>query len=791
MDLKSVTTPHTQSAAPLRRSGRSFRPAWLYALFFLSGAAALGYQMIWTRMFTAGLGHEVPSVISVAAAFLGGMALGAWRLDRAISRSAQPGRWYASLELIIGGWSALAAALIPSVNQFALQLIGTSASPVRHWTVVFALPFLTLLPATFAMGATLPAMDRFLSPFFPNGRCVGAFYAVNTLGAVAGTLGSVHLLAPTCGFRGSGLILAAINLGCGLMAMALSQAKPQSSLVPGKREQRAGRSLPPLRLNLTLFATGLLGIGFELAGIRVLSQILENTIFTFAMVLAVYLAGTALGAAMGQKFGGRFEFRALLGLLLSALSGACLLGVWFMGRAPDIYDRLLDLVGGSSLGVALAEMTVALLVFGAPTFAMGATFSHLAQGARREDGGVGWAAALNLAGCAAAGVLFIIGLLPRLGAKWTLTVLALGYLLLVPRLRGRVWLALAFPGMMLLALPHDLRLRRLPSEATVLDYRDGVLASVAVIKTPDGHRSLRVNNRLQMGGTAAAIAERRQAHIPFLLHPNPQRALFLGPGTGITLGAVSGHTHLNADGVELVPEVVAVMPAFEPENHGPFPNASVNLTVADARRFVRTTTNRYDVIVGDLFHPAQDGAGFLYTREHFAAIRARLETNGLFCQWLPLHQLDEPTLRVIVRSFLDVFPNTHAFLLHFNVDIPVLGLIGTLHPLALSLEALEQRMHDEALFQALKGVALERTINLAGCLVAGPDSLRKFSEGAALNTDDRPAVTFLAPRANERRWPPPGEVLLKFLAATQPDARAIIPTTGANAATFIANLNDI
>src|SRR4029434_139090 len=106
---------------------------------------------------------------------------------------------------------------------------------------------------------------------------------------------------------------------------------------------------------------------------------LENTIFTFAMVLAVYLAGTALGAAMGQKFGGRFEFRALLGLLLSALSGACLLGVWCMGRAPDIYDRLLDLVGGSSLGVALAEMTVALLVFGAPTFAMGATFSHLAQ----------------------------------------------------------------------------------------------------------------------------------------------------------------------------------------------------------------------------------------------------------------------------------------------------------------------------------------------------------------------------------------------------------------------------
>src|SRR6185503_14110979 len=112
------------------------------------------------------------------------------------------------------------------------------------------------------------------------------------------------------------------------------------------------------------------------------------------------------------------------------------------------------------------------------------------------------------------------------------------------------------------------------------------------VETSDRHRALRVNNRLQMGGTAAAMAERRQAHIPLLLHSRPERALFLGPGTGITLGASAVYPGLVVDGVELVPEVRELMSHFEPENGGPFPKPGLNVLVADARRYVRTTTNR-------------------------------------------------------------------------------------------------------------------------------------------------------------------------------------------------------
>jgi spermidine synthase len=281
-----------------------------------------------------------------------------------------------------------------------------------------------------------------------------------------------------------------------------------------------------------------------------------------------------------------------------------------------------------------------------------------------------------------------------------------------------------------------------------------------------------VNHRQQMGGTAAAVAERRQAHIPLLLHPNPKRALFLGPGTGITLGAAGAYPGLIADGVELLPEVEALMRYFEPENGGP----NLRVYVADARRFVRTTTNRYDVIVADLFHPAQDGAGFLYTREHFQAVRDRLKPGGLFCQWLPLHQLDDGVLRSILRTFLETFSHTHAFLLHFNVDVPALALIGTPDPLRLPANWFEQRSQDGELRARLREAGLARAINLLGCHAAGPEELKSFAGDGPLGTDDYPVVLFAAPRFSVRRDALPHELLLTFLTKCRTDPRWFVNT---------------
>jgi len=737
----------------LFRMRAGFRATLLYLIFFFSGAVALGYQIAWVRLFANGLGHEMPATLAVIAAFMGGMGLGAWRLDKSINRSAQPGYWYATLELVIGLWAFVSVALIPLANRFSGPLIGLAPSGVRHWAVAFGLPFALILPATVAMGATFPAMERFVAPLAADGRCVGAVYAANTIGAVAGTLLSAFLVVPALGLRASVCSFALINLACAATAYALQRRSNYASSRVKLEPTEA--SVPPVGIATrnsqlaTLFrlcCTGLLGIGYETVGIRVLSQVLENTVYTFAAVLSVFLLGTAIGAAAYHRWLRRRAVHLLATDLLCGLSLACMLGVLALSRAQLFYELCRNAMGDSQSAVLGAEMAVAAAVFGVPTLFMGALFSHLVQASRRNDGGVGSAAAVNTFGGAVAPALFGVLLLPAVGSKWTLVLISLGYLGLVSKMRPWRWLFPLLPLSLLLILPGNLQIVQKPPGGKLADYREGAMASVAVLEDAAGHKTLRVNNRFQMGGTAAAEAEYRHAHIPLLLHPAPKRALFLGLGTGITFGAASLHPGLASDGVELVPEVVAVMPEFEPYNFAPERQPQLTLHVADARRFIRTASGHYDVIVADLFHPARDGAGSLYTVEHFRAVRERLSPGGLFCQWLPLHQLDEQMLRIIVHSFLEVFPTAQAYLLRLNVDAPVVGLMGSSAWPHYSGEWVEKRLVDPAMEKQLKQLALADSLRLFGGLVAGPQELRQFAGNAPLNKDDRPRVTFQAPQ---------------------------------------------
>lgn len=758
----------------------------LHAVFFASGAAGLGCQIVWTRQFGGGLGHEVPALLAVLAAFFGGFALGAAILSRALAATPRPVRWYAVLEILIGVWTAASAWLIPQANAWCLDVLGLNPGPVRHGLVTFALPFLVLLPATFASGATLPAMERVLAPISRDGRCVGGLYAANTLGAVAGALLGAHALIPTFGYRATLGALAAISVGCGLLMLAWDRCSVETTLrratLPAV--QRASEPISGRRLAATVFATGLLGIGFEIVGVRALAQILEGTVYTFAAVLAVYLNCTALGAAWFQRRLRNHPAQALLTRLLTATASFSLLSLASLLIARTAWQTLHAWLANSVAFVPVSDVALAALVFALPTFCMGAMFSLLAQEARNTRFGVGRAVAWNAAGAALAGIVFGAGLLPALGLKWTFACLAPGYLALRPG-HSRTSITWTVAALVLVAtLPRDLQLVNLPAGERLLEHREGLPGLVTVSADTNGVRTLRVDGRYQMGSTAAVLPQRREAHLPLLLHPQPRRALFLGPGTGITPGAALDYPGLRVDGAELVPEVVAVMPRFSPENRDVSGDPRARITVADARRFVRAAKESYDVIVADVFHPARDGAGALYSLEHFQAVRRRLAPGGLFCQWLPLHQLDEPTLRSITRTFLEVFPEAHACLLQFNVDIPVLGLIGNENdaPLRLSVGRIEERAASTALRQPLRDVALNDTLKVLGTFVAGPESLRQWAGGSPINTDDRPFVAFSAPRATASGRRTGGALLLSLLDVWREDFTQLVGTDTAELA---------
>lgn len=688
------------------------------------------------------MGHEFPAVLAVITAFMGGIALGSFFFGRHPIRNDLQA--YGFLELAIGVWALGTAWLIPRANRLSIAMLGAEPPPTFQWAVVFTLVFLTILPATMAMGASFPAVQRFAAAV--SGRSnVGALYAANTAGAMLGALASAFWLMPHFGILDGTAALACLNLICGGVALGLARKRP--ALPEGAPQ--AGDWALAARLALT----GFLGIAFETVMIRGLSLVLENTVFTFAAILATYLGATALGAALQSRAAWSRDVRWLaLGLAASAVAGG--LGLW---QAPDLYWVLRETLGDSTWSVAAAEMLTAASVLALPALAMGITFASLAEKSLKRKPSLSWSVALNTGGAAFAPPLAGLLLLPAAGLNGSIAVIAAGYVLLAGK--SRILLATIPVALTVLALPRGNQLLPLKPGERIAFYKEGAMAATAVIEDAAGERVLKVNHRFQMGGTAARVAEERHADIPLLLHPGPKRALFIGLGTGITFGAAANYPGLEAEGVELLPEVLEATRLFQ-EGERSLSEMGLKAHLADGRRFVASARTNYDVIVADLFHPAQDGAAFLYTREHFRAVREKLAEGGLFCQWLPVFQTDLPTLRTITRTFMEVFPKAEAWLLRFNVDTPVIGLLARQDSRPLSSDWVERRLGDSGLAAHLRKTGLGSSVRLLGCYIAGAERLGMFAGAGAINTDAHPVVMFEAPRlAFQKRDDPAGRLI--------------------------------
>lgn len=742
-----------------------------------SGFAGLGYQIVWTQQCALWLGHEAAAMLAVVAAFFGGIAVGASLLGARIERSARPERWYAALELTIAVWSLVLAVLLGPVSDTMLALTGPQPTAAWQWGVAFAGTFLLLLPATAAMGATLPAMNRLLSTVTRDKQAIAALYASNTLGAVLGVLACALWLIPAFGLVRSAAVCALCNVACAGAALLLRPDSRANPLIPSPTAQgSANRTLG------LLACTGLLGIGYEVLVVRVLSQVTEDTVYTFALLLAVYLLGTAAGAAAYQRWlTGREPARERVrDRLLCLQSIACLIGTATLWGAEAVRQAAVGPAGDSMVAALIAEAALGLAAFGLPTLVMGALFSHLAIEANARGANLGRVLGVNTAGAMLAPLLVGVLLAPAIGPKGCLLLIAAGYLALA--LAGTRSMPIAWAsGVVLIVLAlaaPPLAFVDVPDGGHVVSYQDGTMAAVSVVEDGQGVSRLRINNRQQEGSSATRLADARQAFLPLLLHPAPRHALFLGLGTGVTARAATEDGTLQVDAVELLPEVVAASTHFaEPSAANP----SLHVMTADARRYVKTTQRAYDVIVADNFHPARNGSGALYTVEHFDAVRRRLTEQGVFCQWLPLHQLDLATLRSIVGSFAAVYPHGAALLATNSLETPVLGLVARNDARPFDRPALQARLASLAPARPLADYGLADDFALFGSFVAGPQALKRFAGDAPINTDDRPIVAYRAPRITYAPDSMPRDRLVALLdeLASQPiELAELIDTQG-------------
>ena len=709
------------------------------ALLFLSGATALAYEVLWARDWALLYGSTAVGAAVVLAAYFAGLGAGA-ALGGAISRRHAPLGVYAALELGV----ALAV-----VGYVALRpVLPGAAVGITHLAHGWALPgarallaFGVLAIPTTLLGATLPVVVA------ATRAPVGRLYAANTIGGAAGALAVALVAVRALGVRGTFLAAALLDVAVAVAAGALARG----DVAPRADEAGAGGAGQPVVALAIASVAGFTGLAGEVLWMRGLAGVLSNSVYSVAFVLGGVLLGLALGARLGtpdvaEPLAVARRLATTTALLAVAIVGS-LLCIRALPALLASGARLLGVTGpGRGLGL---EALLSLLVVFVPALALGAIFPLCvalhAGPARRATGRV--LAANTIAGIAGA-LLAAFVLLPRLGPGGGLLTLAvLGAGAAVPLAGTRLPVVVAASAIVAVALLAPSARLAVHEGERLLFYRDGASATVTVTADRDGLKRLRVNGQYSLGGAGGLFLERREAHLPLLLHPAPTRLLALGVGTGDTIGAALAHPGLTVDGVELVPEVLEAAALFAAENRGVLASPRARLHADDARSHLLASRESYDVILSDLFLPWTAGTATLYAREMYELGRAHLRAGGLYCQWLPLHQLAPDDLAAIVATFTSVFPEVQLWVAYHRATTPLAALVGASTPIAAGADALRARLADPGLAAALAEVGLDDPDDLAALYVTDGAHLRVATAGVPPITDDHPHIEFTAPAA--------------------------------------------
>ena len=732
----------------------------LAALFFVSGALALVYEVLWMRWFTTLFGATTLATTATLSGFFLGLAAGSRAFGQRSKRWRRPVQAFGLLEAGVG-LGALLVQPILDLYRLAYPVLYPWLSPFPGG---FALVKLLLAVAAvgipaFCMGGTLPALGEAIAP--PGRRLgipVGGLYAINLLGAALGTLAVPFVLLPRLGLETSYACAVAGSLGVGFTAYLLGSRiprRPTETLPPRPRD---GSPTATAGLLVLAGVSGLCTLALQVLWTRMFALVHENSLYSFAVVVFAFLLGLAGGAAIARWALGRgHEPRRLLG------RAWCAAGLLVVASPPLFHG----LTGGlaylsaegwySTLGRLL---TLALVTMLPASLTLGMALPLVMERASPRPGEsagplIGRVLAVNTLGAIVGPLVatFVMG--PLLGLWWSLAVLG-AFLVVAAARAGLTRAEAAVGGSVLVAAwlllePTGLPpvLVRAANGQRLVSVREGTFGTTAVL-ADDHDRWITVNNSYVLGGTAAGEEERWQAHLPLLLHPSPRRVAFVGLGTGITAGAALLHPVERIVALEIVPEVAtAAREDFADVNGRVMDDPRVAVVIDDGRNYLAASPQQFDVIVGDLLVPWRPAEAPLYTREHFASVRRALSGEGVFAQWLPLYQLSPEQLAIVLRTFLDVFPRTSLWRGNFIPDEPTLALIGHASARAVDVEAIDARVR--ALAPAAQSSAfLAHPAGMWLFLVGPLEAGRDWFSGAPRNRDAEPWIELSSPRSHAR-----------------------------------------
>lgn len=743
--------------------------------FFVSGACALLYQVVWTRKLVLLFGTTSYAVSTVLAIIFLGLGVGSLLGGRLSDGRWRPLRVYGVFELIIGLWAALFIVFMAWGESAVVAILqATQSSWFAGIVLRAALAGLLLLVPVTLMGATLPLIAKYVTGEMSlRGRRIGVLYSVNTFGAVAGAMAAGFWLVPEAGYTLTTFVGAAANAGVGIVAIALS-------LRTEKREPRVAlpddASVAPsaagtrnaFALAATAFAvSGFCAIALEVFWTRLLVLVFAGTTYAYTTMLASMLCGIALGSAAMAPFADRRKHpAAAFGFVLMLNGAACVFMLGLIAALPARYESWAASVryAWPDVQIALFAASFLCLLPATALFGMGFPLAVRAATAGRARLGrdIGRLYGANtfagVAGAIAGGYLVI----PAAGTHNGVVLLA-GVLALTGL--GVVWacpssgrglkaalacVGLAAGGGAYLTSPADVSLSLNQSYLypgdELLHYAEGVEGTVAVAQpghVTDGTKRTIYINRVQATVTIdrGLKMNRFQGVLPMAFERMPRDILFMCFGSGSTLGMLAQWDGVRIDAVEISPEVLEAAEYFRVDNLDVRNNPKVTFHINDGRNFLLTTRKSYDLITFEPMPLALAGVSTFYSREYYELCLSRLNPGGIVQQWVPLHSLDIEIVRSLTSTFTAVFPYYNAWFI--NAD---LFLVGSNEPLRIDYGTLEDRLSNEAVRSALAPVNLADPVELINHFCMDRDGLTAFSAGGSPMGDDRPWAEFAAPK---------------------------------------------
>jgi spermidine synthase len=780
-------------ASPARRSS-----LWILLLFVGSGCSALIYEVVWFQLLELVIGATAVSLGVLLATFMGGLCAGSLLLPRLVPLDRPPLRVYARLEVGVGALGLLILFLLPVLGNLYLTNAGHGVLGILLRAL---LSMVCLLPPTVLMGATLPAVARLIESTPTGVSWLGFFYGGNIAGAVIGSLLAGFYLLRVYDMATATYVAVAINLTVAAVAWVLSTRipPPASEIEPGPGRATKGRpagarataatrganaSLAGSRfpVYLAIGVSGLSALGAEVIWTRILSLLFGGTVYTFSLIAAAFLCGLGIGSALGAWLA-RDSPRP--GLLLAG----CQLGVvvtvaWsaaLINRAFPYWPIDPALAAGPWFNFQLDLLRAFVAVVPAACF-WGASFplALAAAGARAGDPArlVGSVYAANTIGAVVGALIFSLLVIPAFGTQdaqrlmiW-IAVAAAVVMLVWPapadaRTPAARRIATSIAGVLIASLaaasiapvPPDViaygRQIATFKGANYLYEGEGLNSSIAVSESEGGIRNFHVSGKVEASTEVHDMRlQRMLGHISALMHPDPHSVLVVGFGAGVTAGSFVLHPGIKRIVIceiePLIPRMVA--PYFSKENNDVVHDPRVEIVYDDARHYILTTNEKFDIITSDPIHPWVKGAASLYTKEYFDLVKSHLNPGGVVTQWVPLYQSTEDVIKSEVATFFSVFPYgtiwSNQYANGGGYDVVMLA---TPEPLRIDPAALEARLNradHAAIKDALAQVELGGVDGLVATYAGQARDLRPWLADAQINTDRNLRLEYLAGMAN-------------------------------------------